>query len=233
MSDHQRLDYELNPHGDKPRTLKGTHGTDISSSRLGDLDRSAIRFVLDSTGPVSGVDVGCGLGFPSIAMALTGADMTLVDVADLSQRFSDLSMLLPSERITFLQKDIRLLSQRDFPTLLNFLYSQRTIHYLPYVEALQFLRTMYSCLVPGGRVFISASGMKTELSVGYEGAALPVTDRFFKLTPDMAKKHEIHEPICMYYPEEFETLLHEAGFTTVELITSGKFGNVKGIFSKP
>lgn len=236
MSDdtYKRVDYEINTHGDKPLKIAGSHGTDISSSRLAPIDRAAIAFVLEhGDTPVVGVDVGCGFGIPSIAMALSGARMTLIDVADLSERFDEVKRLLPTDNIRFLQRDALSLSDKDFDAPIDFLYSQRTIHYMPYPDALTFLKTMFSLMRSGGKVFMSAAGMKTEHSQGYEGVDVPIEKRFFTLAPEIAAKHEIYAPICLYNPEEFRDLLVAAGFTVVELITTGKFGNVKGIFIKP
>ncbi len=223
----------LNARGDYGVKITGAHGTDISSSRLGEIDIAALKFVLGRTGAETrGLDIGCGLGVPSIAMALIGADMTLVDVADFTERFQSLAALIPTQRLTFLARDVRTLTDTELPSPLNFVYSQRTIHYMPYPEALALFTRLYTRLEKGGMVFISGSGMHTELSEGYPGVTTRIQDRFFPLAPQMAEKHDIRSPICLYTPEEFETLFTTAGFRTVELFRGGKFGNVKGVFIK-
>jgi hypothetical protein len=87
-------------------------------------------------------------------------------------------------------------------------------------------------LVPGGSLFISASGMGSELSNNYRGSTKSRDERFDYLSDDMQEKHGIKEPVCLYSPDELKALFIDAGFI-LEKIWESSFGNVKAIFVKP
>ncbi len=74
---------------------------------------------------------------------------------------------------------------------------QRTIHYLPHSEAQRAASLFFNALRPGGCLFISASGMESELGVAYSGFQQDVTKRFHRLSTEMAAKHGIKEPVCL------------------------------------
>ena len=88
-----------------------------------------------------------------------------------------------------------------------------------------------SRLCPGARLFISASGMQSELADGYPHAGNPVEERFALLAPAMQAKHGVREPVCLYAKDELERLVLAQGFTAIRTWTS-PFGNVKGVFER-
>lgn len=75
-------------------------------------------------------------------------------------------------------------------------------------------------------MFLSASGMDSELSEGYPACGLPVDRRFARLAANMAEKHAILAPVCLYRPSELEDLARDAGWA-VENVFVSPFGNVK------
>lgn len=229
---NKRLAYTLNLYGDRPLKLAGMHGTDISSTRMDDLDKSAIQFVMNnSPGSTIGLDAGCGLGFPSIIMAMLGAKMLLLDKADLRSRFTNIRKTLPTQNLAFLRTDLRNFPSARIPDELNLFYSQRTLHYLKYDETKSFLRIVSSKMKPSGMGFLSLSGIHSELSEGYVGAKMALKDRFAPLSPAMAKKHEVHGLICLYTQDEVLSLLKKIGVKPLRVWTSA-FGNIKATFSK-
>jgi hypothetical protein len=89
-----------------------------------------------------------------------------------------------------------------------------------------------SRLCPGARLFVSASGMDSELAAGYAHAGRPVRERFAALAEAMQAKHRVREPVCLYTKDELEDLVLGQGFTAIRTWLS-PFGNVKGVFERP
>ena len=75
-------------------------------------------------------------------------------------------------------------------------------------------------------MFISASGVESELGVAYSGFQQDVTKRFHRLSTEMATKHGIKEPVCLYHKHEIEELLEYTGFE-IQRSWLSEFGNVK------
>jgi hypothetical protein len=105
------------------------------------------------------------------------------------------------------------------------------IHYLPYANALEALQWMYAVGSPACHLFISASGLGSELGQGYSAASTPVEERFATLAPEMAAKHAIEPRVCLYRVDELVTLLERARWHVIESFSS-PFGNAKAIASK-
>jgi len=221
----------LNAYGDVAGSATDGYGHDISSQRLDELDFACLQFALKkhATGSI-GIDLGCGLGTPSIAFALAGARMTLVDRAPLDGRFEELGRLIPTENLRFVRSDLTRLTDTALPAELDFAYSQRTLHYLHYTKALALISRLASHLRAGGRMFLSASGLDSELGDGYAGRERAVRDRFDSLSPEVAEKHAILEPVCLYSLRDLESLGSSAGLQVTDLWQS-QFGNAKAIFS--
>jgi hypothetical protein len=222
----------LNLYGDKRKNPIGTHGVDISSQRMDDLDRKCLQFALEQTSDdLAAVDLGCGLGVQGIRIALTGIETLLIDSLDIENRVTQCSDLLNLQNIQFLKKDVRLLLPQDLPERIQILYSQRFIHYLKFEEAEALIGMMAGRMETGGRVFLSASGIDTELADGYADREKAVHDRYSPLSGTMALKHQIHEPVCLYSEMELKQLFQPHGFKEV-LVWSSEFGNIKGIFER-
>jgi hypothetical protein len=222
----------LNLYGDKGGNLAGTHGVDISSQRMDDLDRKCLLFALEQkSDDLAAVDLGCGLGIQGIRLALTGIETLLIDSLDIENRVSQCSDLLNLQNIQFLKKDVRLLLPEDLPEKVQILYSQRFIHYLKFEEADSLIKMMAGRMETGGRVFLSASGIDTELADGYADRGKAVRDRYSPLSEAMALKHQIHEPVCLYSEMDMKLLLKPSGFKEI-LVWSSEFGNIKAIFER-
>ncbi|HEV3090064.1 MAG TPA: class I SAM-dependent methyltransferase [Candidatus Cybelea sp.] len=203
----------------------------MSSTRLDALDYACLNYVLENheVNP-SGVDLGCGLGVPSTLCALAGARVLAIDVKDFSTRFARLSELFPSIELTFERHHLAELAAENLPEALDFVYSQRTLHYLRYGDALTVLAGVFRNLREGGRAFLSVSGLASELGGGYDGDHA-VERRFAHLGEPMARLHRITTEVCLYLPDEFADLGKRAGLQPVRIWQSA-FGNVKGVFRK-
>jgi hypothetical protein len=222
--------HHLNLHGDRLVPTSGRHGANISSQRLDELDIRALRYALDqSNRPAAALDLGCGLGLQGLRFASFGLPTVLIDQLPVEMTvlgLADLPALLP---ISYLQRYARQLAAGDLPAVLQLCYSQRFIHYLRFGEAVDLLRLIRGRMPPGARLFLSASGLASELGLGYTGHDSPLSERLAPLEPGLAAKHCIVEPVCLYGPEELAILGETARFRP-ERVFASAFGNVKGVF---
>jgi len=224
---------ELNLYGDKIVDTTGLHGADIASQRMDELDLEALRFAVASSEALEkvAIDLGCGLGFQGIRLAILEWRSFLYDMLDIHDRIALVREVVGVQDLVFRKLDLRHASDDDFPSTIGLVFSQRFIHYLRFEEASQLLAIVASKLHPLGRLFLSASGMESELGLSYAASEDPVEVRFDILAPEMQEKHAIYEPVCLYREEELQNLVLPHGFRAVR-IWSSPFGNVKGIFEK-
>lgn len=222
-------DGALNQYGDDVVPTTGRHGADISSQRLDDLDRAALRHAMDTLDrSLTAVDIGCGLGAQGARFGLLGIETTLVDVLDISARIKFLQEAFDICNLDFVNKDSTALTPDDLPERIGTAYTQRFIHYLEFDDAVDLLRKIVDRMDDEGRAFVSASGLRTELGDGYPHADDPLEDRYAKLHPEMREKHDIRDPICLYTVEDMRTLFVSSGIQPVRIARS-EFGNIKAI----
>lgn len=221
----------INELGDVLIETTSMHGGDISSQRFDDLDKKALQYALSKNENVTAVDIGCGLGAQGLRFSLIGAQVTLIDTMDISERVSVLNKLFDMVNMDFVNKDVRNLRAEDIPTEIDVVYSQRFIHYLTFDEAKSLLELVGEHVASGGRIYLSASGLRTELGEGYPDRQEPPEHRYSSLKPSIAEKHGIHDHVCLYEKEDMRKLLMHAGFKPIDIFTSS-FGNIKGIAKK-
>jgi SAM-dependent methyltransferase len=214
-----------NIYGDALLSGINGRGVDIAVQRADDLDRLALDYLSTLKDPKV-LDIGCGVGGQSLRMAKAGASVVGVDLQDFSKEFSQATKEhgLPVQALTFTKGHIA----DVLPSLGRFdaALSQRAFHYFPYSEALSILQGLRNHV--SGKLFISVTGLGTEIARGYPDATKPVTERFCNVAEDMAQKHHIHEFVCLYTPEELGALLISAGWKTENVYLS-PFGNVKAV----
>ena len=71
-------------------------------------------------------------------------------------------------------------------------------------------------------------GIHSELSQNYPHIELPVQDRFCPIAPNIAKKYDIKEPICLYSERDLILLLIETGCSVLRSWISS-YGNVQSV----
>lgn len=210
----------LNRYGDTLIENDGK-GADIASQRFDDLDKRCLAAakVAAVQEPVVVLDVGAGrCALANAAAAIEGVRAVAVDPGDFSEH--------AGEGVDYIKASIEdALDSGDIPAF-HIAYSQRTVHYLPFEKAAAVLSTIADRIKSPGYLFISASGMGTELSIGYRAADEPIASRFAVLSPEMQEKHGIRQPVCLYGPEELSGLVEAAGWVVVD-VTVSDFGNVK------
>ncbi len=210
------------------------HGIDVASQRADDLDERSLvfldaRFARDPATRPAALDLACGRGGQALRMAACGAQVTAVDLHDYG---ADLQCAAALRHVglppVFVQADFRALPADLAGAPFDAIVCQRAIHYLPYDEAVTAVQSWARYLKSGGRLFLSASGLTSELGRGYPHGDRPVAARFAPLARAMAERHAIHAPVCLYEALDLVDLLHAAGFGIAEVFRS-PFGNVKAV----
>lgn len=218
-----------NLYGDDLSRVNSGHGVDVASQRLDDLDKAAIELiealVLAGAKSVAVADYGCGRGGWAKAAA-ESTNVALVDAIDQEDFAREFSGTAVSFRQADLARDLA--GRRE---QYDCILCQRTIHYLRWPDALNVCRLFNQALRKGGWLFISASGLGSELGDGYPAAARRPEERFAKLSEENQRKHGIKQPVCLYTVDELAELLMLSEFQIDEAWASA-FGNIKIIARK-
>lgn len=223
----------INLYGDRRVATISGNGVDVASQRADDLDLMAVEYIQSVAGQkaVFALDVGCGHGGQTARMAKAGASVIAMDSQDYRV---EIAKSLAREGIKSGQCFFFRAGVEAQPVIgpVDVVMCQRMIHYLDHQAAGIALAWLHSLSVSGGRMFLSASGLGSELGDGYPAKDLPVDRRFAQLSPEMADKHAILPPVCLYRPEELAELATKAGWVVEKVFTS-PFGNVKLVATKP
>ena len=219
----------LNTYGDDRLATISQHGVDIAVQRADDLDRAALDFLASLSGVKRALDVGSASGGQAIRMAEIGADVVAVDLDDYTESFFAMARARDiGDRCHFVRTNVVSFDVATQVGLFDAIVCQRMIHYLPFETAVGVVRNFHQALLPGGRLYISASGIYSELGHGYAATTAPLSARFAPLQGAMATKHAIQGSVCLYSHEDMIELLEEAGAEVVKVFVS-EFGNVKAI----
>jgi hypothetical protein len=209
-----------------------SHGAEIAAQWVDELDLETLRFVVSPKIPKRvALDFGCGLGVQGIRFAVLGCKSVLYDVVDIGERIERVKQALGIQNLEFRQIDLRRATPEDFPKDIGVAYSQRFIHYLRFDEASRLLEMLAGRLCPNARLFLSASGLGSELEAGYADSGVAIEHRFAPLANEMQVKHGIRENVCLYAIEDLERLVLAHGFGAIRTWTT-PFGNVKGVFER-
>jgi len=205
----------------------GGYGVDVASRRADDLDKLAIEQIASQSHSTI-LDLGSGMFGQSIRLAQAGAGVTAVDKDDFQKVLQQVKKEnnLAVDQLDFIQVDLRDLTQRLADKKFDHAYCQRTLHYLKYSEAnelLSFLRQIIH-----GRLYISVSGLDSEIGDKYPDKEKSVENRFAKLCEADQEKFFINEEICLFRQAEFENLLERSGWL-VERCWLSAFGNIKAV----
>lgn len=228
----------LNTYGDQRIVTQGNFGVDIAIQRADDLDNLAIEKIkaakIRNQYIVAALDIGGGQGGQAIRMAKAGATMAVV--VDAQDYGSSIKKLAVQENIVgqvhFIKMDMRYIRKSKLDLLFwDVIVCQRAIHYLNYQDALRSVSCMRELLCNDGNLYLSASGMPSELSTGYTEGAKNVHHRYGPLSDEMRGKHGIHGNVCLYSSDDLASLLKEADMY-VERIWVSEFGNIKAVAKK-
>jgi SAM-dependent methyltransferase len=204
------------------------YGIDVSSKRLGYLDREVLRFALDWKGSKFSVEFGAGSGRLSLILALLGYRVYIYDLGDVE--LLNLAKTLKL-KIFHEKTDIRYIKTSDLPEKISIFVAERVLHYLRFEESRRVLARVIRRMEKGGRLFLALSGINSPIGKDYEHRDFPVEKRFCLPSREVMEKFKIDVPICLYDIEDLRRLLD--GFPVREVkLRSTAFGNVEGIFEK-
>ena len=223
---------EINAYGDHRIATRTGHGIDVATQRADDLDRMAIAHIkalVAQQQRVYALDAGCGHGGQAARMAQAGAYVQALDCEDYSTQVAQSMFAKGIQNGYVFQRA----SVETHPWIgpSDVILCQRMIHYLKRDNARDVLFWFRCIAKANARLFLSASGMDSELGEGYGGKTQPVHERFAPLSPVMAEKHAIYPPVCLYRVDELSELAREAGWI-VENAFLSEFGNVKLVARK-
>ena len=226
------MDQHLNAYGDVARPTEAGHGMDIASQRADELDLLAIEQVRtlvsrgDAKGAVLALDIGCGHGGQAARMAQAGAQVLAIDVEDCADKVAASMRAQGVARAAWAFRRIGIEQIGSVDLQADVIVCQRMIHYLRHGDALAALTALRRAAAASAALYLSASGMDSELADGYAGRGVDVRERFATLSVDRACKHQIALPVCLYREEELADLARAAGWR-VRRVFRSSFGNVK------
>ena len=229
----------LNVYGDQCKVLSADKGADIATQRADDLDQESVRHAQLHAG-LAALDVGCGAGGQAARLAGVGARVTGLDMPGLVDAFmGHMDASRASYGEAWGSADFFGSNMLDIPQewldahakSFSQITCQRAIHYVRREQAVDILTKLRQALADDGKMFISCSGLESELGNGYDAKAVVPQERFGVLAADMQDKHQIKQPVCLYTQEEFAQMLGEAGWR-IDTIYASAFGNIKAIASK-
>ena len=165
----------------------------------------------------------------AIKFARLGAQVTVADTADRQQDVEGRILAAGlRDEISFTACALPALPDEATGGPFDLIVIRRGLCALPYDEARRVVRQLLLKLKIGGKLYISVLGLHSELGDGYAHSDLSIDQRFSELSPALAGKYEIRQPICLYSERNLFMLLLEAGASVLRTLTT-THGNVKGI----
>jgi 2-polyprenyl-3-methyl-5-hydroxy-6-metoxy-1,4-benzoquinol methylase len=205
------------------------YGVDIANTRIDDLDKRVLAAVNDRIGrgeEVTVLDVGCGQGGLTVALAEAGATVTAIDIDDYEEvirsRHSQLDL-----SIQFVETDMREWITNNHAHL-TIVVMQRVLHYLPYADACAVLAKLRGLT---DTLYLAVTGATTAIADHYSVLALPLGERWGRLDAVGQELFSITAPLCLYSEAELRTLLCETGWE-IEWLRVSDFGNIKVVAVK-
>lgn len=197
------------------------YGIDVAVTRIDDLDKYLTEYIRSCKKPVV-LELGCGAGGLTTHLMGAGATVCAVDIEDYSE---ELQVNGIERSVHFITCDMRHLPTEYFETTYAAVIMQRVLHYIPHVDAIRLLRQLHNV---SDRLYISVSGIGTEMALYYKDRQQPLARRFGPLDRTGQDMFSIRAPICLYSQDEFVKTLNAACWE-VERVWTSAFGNHKAI----
>lgn len=208
-----------------------SYGVDVNKTRLDDLDRVILRDSLSEPFNKKTVcNMGCGESSLSVALCGIGHFVYNYDRRDLHDFFALTSELFQRQKFT--QINISDIKKHNIPQRIDVVVFQRVLHYVPYSQAQNILRLVSHNTTPEGKIYISLSGLDSEIGQEYTAGQVPIESRMGTITSNNQDNFNITEKICLYSKEEAQQLIESIAGLRIQKIWVSQFGNIKIIIEK-
>lgn len=176
------------------------------------------------------LDADCGDGAFALRLARCGAEVLAIDGRLDGAALLDAARVLDvAGRLRFLRWQTGCGDTTPLPgSPFDIVANHRSLSLMPYAQGVAMVRELLLNTRIGGRLYISAYGLHSELGDDYEDAMKPVRERFSTLHPETAARYDITAPVCLYSERDLFLLLFEAGASVLRTFTT-THGNVKAI----
>ena len=177
------------------------------------------------------LDLYCGCGDACFAaqMAEQGAEVIAADAASYQEEvLAKKPAAATGGSLAFIPivHDKKFLAEGE---MFDLVFCHHGICHLPYPEARALLRRIIrQHLKIGGKLYISAYGLNSDLGEGYADLEQPIEKRFCPLAPAIAKSYNLKGPACLYSERNLVNLLFEAGGSVLRSFTT-THGTVKAV----
>lgn len=199
------------------------HGIQITSTRVGKLEKELIKYTLDLPKSAMGLDLGAGNGFISILMSLLQKNIYFYDLK-IDFKLKVFKKLFVSKKLHLKKKNLKNIDYIDFPKNIDFVYSGRFLHYLEYFEAEDLLKKISKNMKSGAKIFITVSGLNSDIGINYDCADKNIKERYCLLSKSNQSRFKIKEKVTLYKKEELESLMSE--YFEIEKIWESDFKNI-------
>lgn len=221
----------LNCYEDQPRYTRNGYGIDISSQRLDDLDLQALDYLRNlqhqsEDGKVSLLELGCSSGGFSKTAASDFIKVIAIDACAYPKEWQ--AAITENNDLTFIQHPLPSFPMSLAEMSFDCVVSQRALHYLNYEDVFTVLNWCKTHLKREGRIYVSVSGVGSELGIGYSAINQPVRERWGRIDTHLAACHGIQHNVCLYSKTELTDIMELVGFRIVKSWVSD-FGNIKAI----
>lgn len=146
-------------------------------------------------------DVGCSSYFPQ---AIRFAQMDLrVDAFDIESPIPEYHTINHelNGKINYFQANLRLpLEQKNHRY--SIVYSNRFMSHLTFSEAKNILHYFIQHATKNCRFYLSFGSLTSYQKDDYSDGCKPVEERFARISGELATKHQLMEPVCLYTKDD-------------------------------
>lgn len=175
---------------------------------------------------VSVLVVPCGHGDFALQLAAGGAQVTAMDAG---KYLREIEQQCPAgTSLCVAEASLTEIPDEPPGAPYDMIFCRRGFCRLTYAAAGQTLRNLLRKLKIGGKLYLSVLGLHSELGDDYPGAEEDITERFCPLSPQMAEKYGIHDPVCLYSERNLFVLALESGGSVLRTFTT-THGNVRAV----
>ena len=193
-------------------------GVDVSATRADELEK---RLLAEIRSGDTVLDLGCGAGGAAARLQKSNVYVAGIDIYDFSAEWSE-------GKGSFVCGDIVDLKTLVPEQLFDYCLCNRAIHYLRYDQAAQVLEDLRRLV--HSQLFISFSGLTSDLAKAYDKHDTPIKQRFARLGAKGQETFGVTAPLTLYTEIEATQLLINTGWNVTWSRTTD-FGNVLAVAS--